>query len=312
MMRTLSAQLEQDAMHNLMVKGPAGVSEFERAKLAQHGIGTAEFTRIQKEWLQHSSDDFGLHRARTELWTDRGAARLVENAVQRAGSSNAFFVGKGDLPAFANNEMGKFILQFKGFAVSSVNRMAIPLAQGLAHGDVKAANGMVSMLALGALTYYTKELAYGRQPDLSPHNLMMEAIQRSGVLTYLPDVYDPIAGLAHLPRFSKFQDKNPLETAGGATFGGAAALLEAVGRMTKGNVSAADIHKVRQVLPWNNVFYLTRLVNMAEGKIADAVGARNAPDKPAADYLNPAKDESPKEHPDKQHFLGINAIPNAF
>jgi hypothetical protein len=39
---------------------------------------------------------------------------------------------------------------------------------------------------------------------------------------------------------------------------------------------------------------------------------KNAPGKPALNYLNAAKDESPKEHPDKTHLFGQEAIPNAF
>jgi hypothetical protein len=310
MMRTLSAQLEQDALYRLVNKG--NISALERGKLAAHGIGDAELPAIREQWAKHGSDENGLNRARTELWTDKDAAARVEQAVQRAGSSNAFFVGKGDLPGFANSQMGKLILQFKAFAISSVNRLAIPLAQGLAHRDVMAANGLASMLALGALTYYVKELAAGRKPDLSADNLIPEAVQRSGVLTFVPDLYDPLAGSLHLPRFAKFQDLNPLETMAGATFGTGAALLDTVRRMTKGNISAADIHKLRQLLPYQNLFYLTRLINMVEGKVADAAGAKNATGKPAADYLNPMKDESPKDHPSKEHLFNQQSIPNAF
>lgn len=307
MMRTLSSQLEQDALYRAVT---GNVSKFERAKLASHGIGDAELAAIREQWTKHGSEEGGLNRARTELWTDRNAAELVETAVQRAASSTAFFVGKGDMPLFANSQLGKMIVQFKAFAISSVNRLAIPLAQGLAHGDVMAANGLASMLALGALTYYTKELAAGRKPDLSADRVISEAVQRSGILTFLPDLYDPIAGTLHLPRFAKFQDLNPLETAMGATFGAGATLLEAVRRLTKGNLNAADIHKLRQMLPYQNLFYFARLVNMVEGKIDDALGVKNAPGKRAADYLNPAQDEAPKSKPSKQHLFGIEAIPN--
>lgn len=310
MMRTASSQLEQDALYRLVNKG--NVSTLERGKLAAHGIGDADVPAIREQWLKHGSDENGLNRARTELWTDKDAAAKVEQAVQRAGSSNAFFVGKGDLPGFANGQLGKMILQFKAFAISSVNRLAIPLAQGLAHRDVMAANGLASMLALGALTYYVKELAAGRQPDFSVHNIIPEAVQRSGILTYVPDLYDPVAGTLHLPRFAKFQDLNPLETAMGATFGTGAALLDTVRRLTKGNVSAMDMHKLRQLMPYQNLFYLTRLVNMLEGKTADAIGAKNATGKNAADYFNPAKDEPSEGKMDKQHLMGIDSIPNAF
>lgn len=310
MMRTLSSQLEQDALHTLITKD--NVSMLERSKLAAHGIGDTEVGAIREQWLKHGTNEMGLNRARTELWDNQDAARNVEQAVQRAGSSNAFFVGKGDLPGFANSQLGKMIVQFKAFAISSVNRLAIPLAQGLAHGDVHAANGLASMLALGALTYYTKEVAAGRKPDLSPDNLIPEMVQKSGILTYLPDLYDPAAGALHLPRFSKFQDLNPIETLGGASFGTAANLMDVIRRVSKGNISQSDLHKLRQLVPYNNIFYFNRLINMVEGKIGDAAGLKNSPNKSAIDYVNPTQDASPKEHPDKHHLLGVEKIPNAF
>lgn len=311
MMRVLSSQMEQDAIARAILKD-GGPSKWEMAKLAAHGIGEEDLPVLREQWAQHGSTELGLHRARTELWTNRTAAEKVEQAVQRAGSSNAFFVGKGDLPGFANSEWGKMVIQFKAFALSSVNRLAIPLSQGLAHGDVMAANGLAAMLALGALTYYTKELAAGRKPDLSPHTIIPNAVQRSGILTYLPDLYDPAAGMFHLPRFSKFKDLSPVETLMGPSAGTAAAMMETVNRATKGGLSASDMHKLRQLLPYQNLFYFNRLVNIVEGKTDDALNLKGAPGKPALDYLNPAEDQAPKDRPDRQHLLGIEAIPNAM
>ena len=310
MMRTLSAQLEQDALYRLVTK--SNVSALERGKLAAHGIGDAELPAIRAQWLEHGSSEGGLNRARTELWTDRDAAAQVEQAVQRAGSSNAFFVGKGDLPGFANSQLGKLILQFKSFAISSVNRLAIPLAQGLAHRDVMAANGLMSMLALGALAEYVKDIADGYQPDLSPGSIIPNAVQRSGVLTFVPDLMDPVMGALHLPRFTKFQNFDPLETLMGPTFGSGAAVLDAISRATKGSITAADLHKFRQLLPYQNLFYFARLVNMLEGETADALNAKGAPNKSAADYFNPSEDIAPKSKTDKTHLFGVQSIPNSF
>lgn len=38
-------------------------------------------------------------------------------------------------------------------------------------------NRLLAPLALCTLTYYLKELAVGRQPDLAPHNVIPEAMQ---------------------------------------------------------------------------------------------------------------------------------------
>ena len=311
MMRTLSSQLEQDALHGMLTK--ENPSEYEIGLMNSHGISTKDLPAIQKEWAQHGSSEFGLNRARTELWGNQTAARKVELAVQRAASASAFFVGKGDMPRFANSEIGKMLVQFKAFALSSVNRLAIPLAQGLAHRDIHAANGAAALMALGGLSYYLKELAAGRQPDLNPKNLAIEAANRSGILTYAPDVYDPIAGMLHLPRFSKFQDLDPTETLLGPTGGTIAQLMGTVGNMSHGIPSAQDFHKLRQLVPWNNVFYLNRLSNAIEGRMSNDFGLRGAKDASFGDYLNPAQDAATQRpRTDNKHLFGIEQIPNQF
>lgn len=310
-MRTLSSQLEQDALSRLITKGNSSV--LERAKLAAHGIGDAELPAVRDQWLKYGSSEGGLNRARTELWDDQNAAQLVEQAVQRAASSSAFFVSKGDLPGFANSQIGKLILQFKSFAISSVNRLVIPLAQGIAHRDVAAANGLMVMLALGAMADYMKSLADGYKYDLSdPGSVVANAVQRSGVLAYLPDIYSIPAGMLHLPTFNKFSNLSWMETAGGPTIGTMGAVGDAIYKMTSGKVTAADLHKIRTLLPYQNMWFLARLVNMLEGETADALNAKGAPGKSAADYFNPSADIAPKSKTDKTHLFGVDSIPNSF
>ena len=312
--RLLSVLLEQDKIGRL-VQGE-DMSALDRGRLAAHGIGDEELAGIKDQWLKYGSSDDGLHRAQTDLWEDKDAARKVEQAIQRAASTNAFFIGKGDLPSFADSQFGKFMLQFKGFAMGSVSRLVLPLAQGLAHGDVKAANGLAVMLALGGSRYVLKEMAAGRQPDTSPGNLASESLIGSGVLAFLPDIYDPVASVTNLPRFSKFQGRDATETVasavGGPMAGTIANVAGVVQRATGGHMTAQDLHKMRQLVPYNNLFYLSRLVNMVEGETADALNLKNAPHKDAADYFNPSKDTPARQDNSKEHFLGIQAVPNHF
>lgn len=308
MMRALSSQLEQDALHRLVNNGNA--SMLERAKLAAHGIGEEDIPAIREQWAKYGSSESGLSRARTKLWDNEQAAAKVEHAVQRAASNTAFYVGAGDLPGFASTEVGRLMLQFKAFSLSSINRLLIPTMQGLAHRDLMAANGVMSLLALGGLSYYLHDLAYGEKADLSPDAVITNAVQRSGLLGYLPDAYDPIAGTLHLPRFEKFADLNPLETAAGPSFGTGAAVLDVIRRMTKGNISTADLHKLRELLPFQNLFYTARLFNALEGKTGDLLNAKGATGKPMQDYLDPEDDTAPKYRADNEHLFGNPNIPN--
>lgn len=310
MMRSVSSQLVQDSIYKAITRG---VSDMERAQLAAQGIGDKELQAIAKMWEKHGSNEFGLNRARTDLWTDRAAAQNVEQAVRRAGMSTAFYVGKGDMPQFVTRGMMQMLLQFKGFVISSVSRLAIPLAQGLAHGDIKAANGLLSLITLGGVSYYLHELADGNKPDLSPGRLAAESVQRSGVLSYAPDLYDPLAGWAHLPRFSKFQDLDPFQTLFGPTGGTVATILGTTSRAMAGQFDARDLHKWRQLIPYNNLFYFDRLVNAAEGNLADYMQLRGAMGNTFGSYFDPTQDKTFKQkNPDRKHFLGQQWIPNSF
>lgn len=281
-MKAMASSLLQDSL----LRGIQGkLSPFAMAKLAKEGIGDAELPRIAAQYAKYGSAEEGLARARTELWDDKDAARLVEQAVMRSADTVAFNVGKGDLPLMMNKELWRTLLQFRSFGMATVNRMMIPVAQGLAHGDIASANGLALMLALGGMTYATKEWTSGRTPDLSAGRLIPEMLNWSGALAYLPDAYDPIAGMFHLPRFSNFKERSLQETVAGPTVGTADTIMQTIKGFTDGHVSAKDIHKLRQLIPFQNVFYLRRIINALEGSTAEAVGADGADRKSFADRV---------------------------
>lgn len=289
-MKDLGSMLEQQAVHRAIYGGE--LSPLERAKLASHGFGDAELQRIKGQWDKYGSNEQGLNRARTQMWDDKGAAQLLETGIGKAVDILAAHnIGKGDLPLLMDKATWRTLLQFKSFGMSSVNRRMIPLAQGLAHGDLAAANGFAMMLTLGALTYYLKAELAGRTPDMSPTRVTMEAMNWSGVLGFMPDVYDPIGGMLHLPRFSKFQDRSISESAAGPTAGTIDTLMRSVSSivppnpMSPGNESkhpgltAQQVHQWRMLFPAQNYFMMSRLFNAVEGEAANSLGAKGATNK---------------------------------
>jgi hypothetical protein len=284
-LKAMASALEQEAIIRAVRKG--NLSALEKGKLAAHGIGDAELARIRVQVQAFGSSEAGMMRARTELWGDREAASILEQAVLRSADIVVLTRGHGDLPVFMDKELAKTLLQFKSFGMASVNRLMIPIAQGLAHGDIAAANGMAMMLALGAMTYWAKEYAAGRVADLSPERIIPEALNWSGALGFLPDLYDPLLGAPfHLPRFSRFQDRHPLESAMGPTAGTVSSILyETIYGLTDGGISQKDVHSLRKLVPLQNVFYLRRLVNALEGEAGEAVGAEGADTADFADRI---------------------------
>lgn len=295
-LKTLSSILEQDAIFRAMTNY-SKLNAFKKAKFAEAGIGESEMQRVSQQWAKHGEETEGLNRPRTELWDDKEAAQILETAIGKNADIVVTTRGHGDLPLFMDKEVWKTLTQFKSFGIAGVNRLMIPAAQGLAHGDVATANGMLMALALGGMTYVAKEKAAGREPDLSVGRITSEALNWSGILGFLPDLYDPVAGLAHAPRLSRYQDRAPISTLLGPTFGTASELYTGVAGITAPAASAAydmlgieapedlsgykglsqkDIHAFRKLLPWQNHFAFRRAINAMEGEVGEALGARNA------------------------------------
>lgn len=289
-MKDLGSMLEQQAMHRAIMGD--SMSVIDRAKLAQHGFGDVELAQIKTQWAKYGINEHGLNRARTQLWDDQRLANLVEVGIGKAVDAVAALnVGKGDLPILMNNSVARTLFQFKSFGMASVNRLMIPVAQGIAHGDLAAANGLAMMMGLGGMTYYLKAVVGGQLPDLSPARVTMESLNWSGALGFLPDVYDPLlAGPAHLPRFSKFQDRSIGESLLGPTVGTADTFMRGVsnliprGPYSPGNapkqegLTAQQVHQWRMLLPLQNHFAMARLFNAAEGEAASGLGAQGATD----------------------------------
>jgi hypothetical protein len=274
-MKAMTSALEQDAIIRALRRAD-GPTKNETIKLAQHGIGADSYDSVRAQLAKYGDDSDGMHRARTDMWDDKEAARKVEDAVAKAADIMVVTRGAGDLPLLMDSEIAKTLFQFKSFGMSATNRVLIPMAQGLARGDLASANGLMAMLSLGGMTYITKEIVAGREPDLSPGRVIAESLNWSGALAYLPDFYDPVAGLVHGPRLSRHSNRTPIETLLGPTLGTATEAYGTVAGITDMGISQKDIHRVRMMMPLQNLFYLRRVINALEGETGEVLGAEGA------------------------------------
>lgn len=285
--KNLTSILEQDAILR-GAQNPGKLKAFQRGKIAQMGFSDADLEALAAQFAKHGEDADGLLRARTDLWDNQELAKRFESAIINAGEIMAISKGAGDLPLVMDGELAKTLLQFKSFGMAAVNRLMIPVAQGLAQKDMASANGLAMMVGLGALTYYAKEKAAGREPDLSPATVARESLSWSGALGFLPDVLDPAVSVMPEPlrglRLSRFADRAPFETFLGPSFGTATDLFQALSNATgptsetdmSPSLTASDIHKLRKVIPLQNLFYLRRVINALEGETAELLGAQGA------------------------------------
>ncbi len=229
-----------------------------------------------------AAEPTGLKRANTEVWTDREAAKAFEGALLKSADRVVLTKGAGDVPLFMNKDIGKTLFQFKSFGMASVNRQLIPMAQGIAHGDLATINGASVMLALGALANAARDTASGYKPTTDPARITIEAFDRAGFSAYLAEPFDIVSGTFGGPRFGRFTSSSISETAAGPTFGTAEDIRSTLqgmftdsGKFDPG-VKSSDVYRFRKLLPYQNLFYLRRLVNALEGEFSENIGAQGA------------------------------------
>jgi hypothetical protein len=291
----LTVLMEQDAIIRAATRG----KRIDIARLAEQGFEADEVAAIAKFTAEHGEDMGGITRMRTELWPDQALARKVERSISKVADQMITVKGLGDLPMVMDSELGKTVLQFRSFALASINRTMIPLAQGLVGGDLsRTAQGISTALAMGAMTYYVKERVAGREPDLSHDRLLAEALSWSGMLGIVPDLWDLMAagagddeeGNSKIGRFSRFKSRSPTETWLGPTIGtGGQMALDWTSNMLTGGIDQKDVERTRRLLPFQNVFWLRQLFNAVEGEIGEAINAEGSTTRDFTDRLTEMK-----------------------
>lgn len=61
--------------------------------------------------------------------------------------------------------------------------------------------------------------------------------------------------------------------------------MNTVSGVTDGKISAKDVHKLRQLVPFQSVFYLRRIVNAFGGGTSEAIDAEGADHKSFVDRI---------------------------
>lgn len=244
---------------------------FAGRRLAKLGINDNMAARIRSEFEKHGEVIDGWHIGNFEKWDDQHVAGVFQSAVLKDVNNTVITPGIGDTPLWASTPLGKTIFQFKSFATASYNRATLG---GLQEGTGQFYYGTAFQIALGALTYALKQSANGKDVDWTPQKLVIEGIDRSGILGPLME-YNNMAekatgGMIGLGALlgtgtqSRYASRGFIGSALGPTFG----LLDTITDVTAGvlNGDAGDrvLHNVRTLLPGNNLFWIAPLINQVD------------------------------------------------
>lgn len=278
-LKNLTTLLEQDAMLRA-IRNPEALSKFKRGQLAATTLTDEDIRVIAEQFAKHGTDEDGLLRAATDLWDDtkeaQNAARKFESVLISAGDTMTMTRGVGDTPLIMDSELVKTLIQFRSFGVIAVNRLMIPVAQGLAHGDAATYSGLTAMLALGAMTGVLKDVAAGQAPDLAPDRLVKDGLQWSGLMGWTADASDLLTAhgtpwMRENLTLSKYPSRQPVETALGPTLGTVLDVSGALrGTTDEEGFDAKDLHRYRKLMWAQNLVGWRRVVDAIEGETAEA------------------------------------------
>lgn len=268
------------------------LSANEQIRFNNIGIDHFALQRIADQYKQFGKEVGGLRFGMSEKWHDRGAAQILDTATVSAANASTLHPSVGDTPRWTSSEVGKAVFQFKTFGAVAIRKVLIPLAQGLARGDARAASGLASLIAAGAMTYYAKQYVSNQPTEKNPARLALEVLDKSNLLGWASEYFYPALWAFGAKDFSRWGDRQTVETALGAAIGPVADLWDLrlpakiYGQMHKGVGDARftrnDIHRLRRLIPGNQVWYLRRAVNTLERKAGDSLGI--APEAPRKEF----------------------------
>lgn len=276
----------------------------ERGEIAARGeappqtadtIARNQFGRVGLLQASRRADDVGpdpagLRTARTEAWGDGDAIEAIRAALLKEVDSTIVTPGAGDKPLWMSTPWGKTVGQFKSFSMSAMGRTT---ARGLQQRDAAALQGMVMMVTLGMLSYYVKT----RDEDIdwdNPAVWIKEGVDRSGIAGWIfeaMNTQEKIMGgfgvnTAIGSPSARYMSRNATGALLGPTFGLGEDALKLLSNIGKGEWSAADTHRIRKLLPLQNLFYLRWMFDQVEEGVNETLGVpdRRQPFRRRNDY----------------------------
>ena len=249
-------------------------------RLGQLGIDEPNSQHIAEQIKKYGKKMDGVWVANTKDW-DNPELVMMWQAALRKESDRVIIVPGQERPLFMDNEVAKTIFQFKTFMFSATQRILIGALQ---NQDKHMIQGMVTMVSLGMMANAFKEWDAGRDVTDDPRALVMEGIDRSGMLGILMEMNNTLEkissnaiGLRPLVGIdapsSRYASRSALDSAVGPTFGLVGDITKVAGAAT-GNYEWApsDSRAIRRLLPGQNLSFIRQGFDKLEQEINDLTG----------------------------------------
>ncbi len=277
--RTLSATLLEDTILKATADAAAGnLSETVRTRLASLGLDEDALRRIADEVSRHGGEVDGVRVSGSADWSDAELAEIYDAAILKESRMTVMEPGAADRVWWMDGEIGKVIGQLKTLSLSAPMRLRMAPVQMMGQGQYgQAARFVGTMMVGGYLAHSLRQLAAGRQPATDPKAVASEAFVESGLGGVLPDLLSPVARrFGVFDETARLSDRNVLSAYGGPALGTVADAYDLAFNRTANGVSARDLHMLRRLAPYQNLWWMRRAVNALEGETAEALDLQGA------------------------------------
>lgn len=278
--RTLAASLFEDEALKVAAELAAGkaLRPFARTRLAALGLDEDALRRVAEQAKRYGGSMDGVRVSGSSHWDDAELAAVYDAAILKESRILVFEPGAADRPWWMDREAGRVIGQLKAFTLAAPLRLTITPFQMIGQGQYLAAARLVGALLVGGyLTHVFRQLAAGREPTTDPRQAAAEAFYESGVGGILPDLLSPLGRRFGLwGESARYSDRNVLTAYGGPSVGTFGDLYDLAFNRTANGMNARDLHLLRRLLPYQNLWYLRRAINALEGEAAEAMDLQGA------------------------------------
>jgi len=279
-----------DTIHRI-INGQT-VKKKDRTRLAQLGIHEEYFDYIARK--TSGPNNISTNGTRVADWTtwnpttsfEANALRDFQAATIRDVDQTVLTVGAGDKPLWTHDSIGKTITQFKGFGFASTNKITLSAIQR--RHDAEVYTGITAMLTLGAMSYAATQYIRGKEPDFSLGNLVLESIDRSGIMGIMMEGFDISQSMGIIPGqgVSRYQSRGIQGALLGPTGGTAVDISILLGKIVGSGwnkigqelgidlgdmeLTTSDINKILKLLPLSNLAYINWLDEQLVTRIGEA------------------------------------------
>lgn len=252
--------------------------------LSDNNIGEEYAGRIWGQFnLPGGADEFsGLKIPNTGSWTDPEAVMAYNTALNKLANSDMIITPGLDRPSWVDQNLAfKLVAQFRSFTFSSTNRI---MMAGLQRQDMALLQGATFSLALGAISYYTWAMARGgtsqeRMQNATAEEWVYESLNRSSLLGALSEGMKLGEQIPALNDYAVFggeaRSTRQASSIMGQLLGPSYDMAERLINIVQGidSPTQSTLHQARVALvPYQNVFYLARLIDKLEQGTADLLG----------------------------------------